>query len=79
MSGTYLGGNCWLLLALRDPVSKTSRSSLAVVCSLEQYMATLVEIILMQTIGAAFVEQEHSMSQFDLAGLTAALKPFPDF
>jgi hypothetical protein len=44
---------------------------LAVVCSLEQYMATLVEIILMQTIGAAFVEQEHSMSQFDLAGLEA--------
>jgi len=42
-------------------------------------MATLVEIILIQTIGAAFFEQEHSMSQFDLAGLTAALKPFPDF
>jgi len=64
---------------LWDQVSKTSRFSLAVVCSLEQYMATLVEIILMQIIGAAFVEQEHSMSQFDLAGLTAALKPFPDF
>jgi hypothetical protein len=39
-------------------------------------MATLVEIISMQTIGAAFVEQEHSMSQFQLAGLTAALKHF---
>ena len=48
------------------------------VCSCAQSMATLIETIAMQIIRAASGEREHSMIQFDLAGLTEALKPFPD-
>jgi len=37
------------------------------VCSFAQYMATLIETIVMQILRAASFEREHSMIQFDLA------------
>jgi hypothetical protein len=40
-------------------------------------MPALLETIPRHFPGAASVQQQHVMSQFDLACLTAALKPFP--